>query len=339
MLNVNATNVNFLRKLQKQNHIQGLNVGGKRVTEEREFIKFEKIKHLGIEGNEEIFKTGELVVIQTKVDGSQANFWKDQNGILHIGRHRAELTKEEMDEKKRTGRIKWKAIPSIKEAFKYHKSIMNPDWIYFGESMQSHKVRYHHVPDFVGYDILDTKTREFLPWRDARREFIFLGLPFVHVYCEKPGKKLNLERLKALCKDSVYGEEESEGVVLKCDALRNRYGRAMRAKIVNPKFIEDKGKRKERPAEDKKDEIEITERYATESRIFKKIKELEDEGEEISLEAMRKLPTLVTEDILVEQISQIYHDYKKVNFKILRSLVAKRCLRELREYLESKTLL
>jgi hypothetical protein len=308
------------------------------IDESKFFIKFEKIKHLGIEGNEEIFHTSELVVVQTKLDGANSNFWVDGDG-LHFGRHKAELTKEEIVGKRKDGKYNWAFVEYIENAYEKHGTLINPDWRYFGESMNGHVVQYTDVPGFVGYDILDTTTGKFLPWGKARDEFILLGLPFVHVCYEVPGNELVLEDLKKLYKTSVYGAKEDEGIVLKCDALENRYGRALRTKIVNPKFKEDKGKRKNREPIDNKDEVEITERYATEARILKKILEFKDIGEKIDLDLMRKLPSIVAEDILEENIVTIYKEQKKVHFKTLRNYVGKRCIKVLKAHLESKILL
>lgn len=308
------------------------------IDENESFIKFEKIKHLGIEGNEEIFHTPELVVVQTKLDGAQFNFWVD-DGFLHYGRHKDELTEEEIVGKRRDGKSNWAAVEPVEHAYAKYSTLMNPDWRYFGESMNGHVVQYTDAPGFVGYDILDTTTGKFLPWRKARKEFMLLGLPFVHVHYEVQGSELVLEDLKRLYESSVYGAEQDEGIVLKCDALENRYGRALRTKIVNPKFQEDKGKKKNREPMDNKDEIEITERYATEARILKKILEFRDIGEKIDLSLMKKLPSIIAEDILEENIVAIYREQKKVHFKTLRNYVGKRCIKALKAHLESKILL
>lgn len=306
-------------------------------SEEEDFIKFEKIKHLGVEGNEEIFHTPELVVVQTKIDGAQFNFWVDDRG-LHLGRHGAELTKEEILGKRKNQQSNWKAVKPIEKAYMEHDTLINPDYRYFGESMNGHKVQYADVPDFVGYDILDIDTGKFLPWKEAKKEFEMLGLPFIHVYFEKPGNELILEDLKELYKTSVYGAEEDEGIVLKCDSLENRYGRALRTKIVNPHFTENKGKKKIK-IQDNKDEIEITEQFATKSRIEKRIFDFQDMGYTIDLSLMRELPNIITKDILVENIAEIYDNQKKVHFKTLRKYVGQRCIKVLKAYLESKTLL
>ena len=307
------------------------------IDEEKSFRKFEKIKHLGVEGNEEIFHTSELVVIQTKLDGGQFNFWKEEDG-LHLGRHGDELSEKEWSNKRKNGQSSWKAVEPIEKAYEEHKAIINPDWRYFGESMQSHNIHYTKAPGFVGYDILDTTTGKFLPWRQARKEFIFLGLPFIHIYYEMSGNELVLKDLKKLYETSIYGTEEDEGIVLKCDTKENRYGRALRTKIVNPKFQEKRGLKKVK-TQDNKDEIEIIQMYALDARIEKRIFDFQDLGREIDLSLMKELPNLITKDILVENIAEIYDNQKKIHFKTLRNYVGKRCIVVLKEYLESKILL
>lgn len=306
-------------------------------NEEVSFRKFEKIKHLGIEGNEEIFHTSELVVVQTKLDGGQFNFWVEEDG-LHLGRHGDELSEKEWSQKRRNGQSHWKAVEPIEKAYMEHDTLINPDYRYFGESMQSNNIHYDNVPDFVGYDILDITTGKFLPWKEAKKEFEMLELPFVHVHYEIPGNELVLEDLKELYKTSMYGAEEDEGVVLKCDALENRYGRALRTKIVNSKFQEKK-KLKKTNIKDNKDEIEISEMYALDARIEKRIFDFQDMGYKIDLSLMKELPSIITKDILVENIAEIYDNQKKVHFKTLRNYVGKRCFKVLTTHLESKTLL
>lgn len=303
--------------------------------EEVSFRKFEKIKHLGVEGNEEIFKTPELVVIQTKLDGGQFNFW-GKDGILHLGRHGGELTKEEIFGKRRDGKSNWAAVEPIECA--YNHCSLNPNYRYFGESMKSHKIQYTNVPGFVGYDILDITTGKYLPWKESKKEFTKLGLPFIHIHGEIPGNELVLEDLKKLYETSVYGTDEDEGIVLKCDALENRYGRALRTKIVNPKFQEKRGLKKVK-IQDNKDEIEITEMYALDARIEKRIFDFQDMGYNINLSLMTALPNIITKDILVENIAEIYDNQKKVHFKTLRKYVGQRCIKVLRAHLESKILI
>ena len=297
------------------------------------FVKYMKIKHLGSPEIKGLLGEPGKVVIQEKVDGSNVAFYVEGD-IIHFSRRTSNMTDSEIIEKKKDKTTKWKFIEPVLNAFKDHPYAFNSKLYYFGESMQKHVVAYDNIPGFVGFDVLDLETHEFLYWKDARAEFELLGLPFIHVYEEKEATEVTINFLKELMKKSAYRDGQAEGVVIKRYDFKNYYGRLVFGKLVGEGFYEAK----ERPGNDKvlhsKDEIKIANYYATPARIEKRIFNLIDEGHILDMSMMKILFKEVTSDILEENILDIYTDYKVVDFKRLDSLVSKKCVKVLRNVME-----
>jgi len=294
------------------------------------FKEYPKIKYLGTTETQGIFNAPGNVVIQTKVDGANFSFWID-GGILHFGKHHSDLTDSEILATSKKGRLKsWNGVEPVMRAWKNCRPSFNDDLIYYGESMQRHKIQYgDKMPGFIGYDVLNITTGRFLEWRIAKQMFALIGLPFIRTYGELPADEINIEHLEGLYKSSFYYNGPDEGIVIKRYDRLNKYGRSLFAKIVNDEFKENR-----RPPEQERpetgDEIEIANYYATPARIEKQIYKLHDDGAEIDMPMMRTLFKNVVMDILEENIRDIYTYHKSINFKTLERLVSKKCLEVLK---------
>ena len=267
-----------------------------------------------------------------KVDGANFSFYVE-NDILYFCSHNQNLT--DSDQIAKTGIPKgWKGITPILESWKHDPTMFNPDLYYYGESMQKHTISYDNIPDFVGFDILDINDDKFLDWNTVKRLFEKLGLEFIHVICElDTNKEITIDYLKFLYQKSAYKGGLAEGIVIK------QYDTQLMAKIVDDEFKE-KNRKVFGDSESKKEKLsneqKILDVYGTPARIKKIIHKLHDEGNEIEMQMMQILFNRVVEDILEEEIIEIYHNYSGINFKILNNLVSKRCVSILKQVIMSK---
>ena len=284
------------------------------------FIKYPKIRILGDRSNEGILTSPGKIVITEKVDGGNFGFYIEDN-ILHFCSHNQNLTDSEQIEK--TGIPKnWKAIEPVMKSWENDPTQFDESFYYYGESLQKHTIKYNDdIPGFIGFDIFDMRYDEFISYEFIKPIFEKMGLEFINVICElETDKEITIDYLKSLYQKSAYKEGSAEGIVIK------NYDKQLFAKIVDDKFKEQNrkvfghGEIKKSTNEDK-----IVETYATSGRIEKIIHKLHDEGNEIEMPMMKILFNKVVEDILTEEIIEIYHTYSMIDFKLLNKLVSKKC--------------
>ena len=121
--------------------------------------------------------------------------------------------------------------------------------------------------------------------------------------------------------NSNYRDGKGEGVVIKS------YENNMYAKIHDDSFNEIKTIKK--PLVDMSTEMEIVEIYATDARIRKFIYEMRDDGFEFGMEMMKDLMKNVAEDILEEEILEIYKSYEIINIRKFNRLIGRKCAKVL----------
>lgn len=108
------------------------------------------------------FSIGEQIVVETKIDGSNASFTYDpENGVKAFSR-KTELT----------------ATNNLRGFYEYVMSLnselikditQNGRYIIFGEWLQSHAVKYPEdmYGKFYMFDVYDTQTQQYLPFKEA----------------------------------------------------------------------------------------------------------------------------------------------------------------------------
>ena len=284
------------------------------------FIKYPKIKNLGTDETYGIFDS--TCVIQEKVDGANFHFWLDEGNLVFGSRNKS------MEDKKDPKG--WSGMVPVLSSFNDNPELFNQNYQYYGESMQKHTIAYSKIPNFVGYDIWDKKTEQFLDWKIVRDEFTKLNLPFIHVHFERDGSEITVEELNECIKNSAYKEGESEGIVIK------NYDRQTFAKIVTDSFKEKNRqvfKGNSSPPKEGNSTIIIASTYSTDARIEKTIHKLIDEGNKLDMSMIPILFNAVAEDMFEENAVEIYHTFDKIDFKHLRGIVAKKCVSVLKRVL------
>ena len=288
--------------------------------------KYIKIKALGSEETDGVFDG--MCVVQSKVDGGNFSFFIEDNKLIVASHNgvRDNLTSKE-----------WKALLPVTEACYNNLEKINPNYQFYGESMQKHTLEY---PDdmfgFIGYDIWDSKNESFLNWRDAKGEFESIGLPFIHVHFERNGSEITIENLEECINHSNYRDGPDEGIVIKNYDRLNKCSNPLFAKIVTDDFKEQNRtvfKGTNQPPKEGNSTIIIAFTYSTDARIEKTIHKLVDEGTVLEMGMIPVLFNAVAEDIFEENAVEIYHTFDKIDFKHLRGIIAKKCVPVLKRVL------
>lgn len=292
-------------------------------------IEYTHIKHIGSDEIKELLTVSDLAVVETKVDGAQARtvYDKESNNLI-FGSRKQELT---------TNTKNWIFIDAMKKAFLEHPDAFVPNIQYCSESLQPHTIKYKNIPPTIGYDCIDLTTGEYLPWRESKKRFEDIGIPFIHVYTEKPANELSIEELMSYVNTPIYHDSNEEGVVVKIYSRKNRFGRVLFGKIVTDEFKEQNrkvfGEHDSVPKTPIESEILISNEYMTTARFNKAIHLFKAVGTPINMQLMPTLFKYVVDDILSEHILDISKTYESITFKRFNNIVAKTCASMLKEYL------
>lgn len=282
-----------------------------------EFHKYKKIKKLGDEENEDIFKdANDLIYIQEKVDGGNFRFYINTDGELIFG-SRGQVIEEENKDKKNFMRC----LNHVRDTLKDRDLNDFKGMIFYGECMIKHTIGYdwENTPSFLGFDILK-ENGEFVHNDDMYAIYDSLGLDTVPLIKTMIAGDIKEFTNKDVPKSKFYGGQ-AEGVVLK-NSTKQIY-----AKYVRDAFKE---KNKEEFGMCKKhtetDEDYFTAVYCTNARIEKIVWKLTDDGSKLHLSMMPLLIKAVYKDIWEENWNEITSTKQKtVNFDKLKRAFTRRC--------------
>lgn len=244
------------------------------------------------------------VIVEEKIDGSQFNFLKTNNG-LEIHSHRQKLIPE--------------AAHMFQEGVDYLLEIqdkLHPGWVYRGEYLKKPKqnsINYDRIPNnhVMIFDI-DRADQDYLPYDEKVEEAKRLGFEAVPKLLEG---KLSFEDFEALLeRTSVLGGAKIEGVVIKNYSRFGKDGKALMGKYVSEKFRE-LSRHTERIRNPGAGDIKLKlgERYRTEARWEKALIHLREDGKITGeLKDIGLLVKEVPRDILEEceeEIKQTLFDW------------------------------
>ena len=198
-------------------------------------------KYLDIERCKEsyasTFEVGEPIVIQVKIDGSNASIAYDSktNSLVAFSRRQA---LNEMN----TLNGFWNYVQSLD--VKAFAEILGDRYIIFGEWLVPHSVKYPEdmYKKFYMFDVWDRETEQYLTQEDSLAIFDRLKyyIPnYVHTIYNGPF--ISWEHTLAFLKENIYGEAPCmEGIVIKRqDKLWSKSSRLpYYVKVVNEKFSE-----------------------------------------------------------------------------------------------------
>lgn len=288
----------------------------------------------------ETFNVGEKIVIQEKIDGSNASIrYDEESGTLKAFSRRLELNSEN------TLNGFWDYVQSLNTiAF---KEVLGSRYIIFGEWMGAkHAIKYPEdvYGKFWMFDVWDTQTEQYLPYEETRAFYGRL------IACGNKGKKFNFvpvfyvgkfesweKAMELVGKTEVGAEPSGEGIVIKRqDYLDSKSSRLpFYVKIVSEQFSEVHKSRKQKaidPAAIAKKEanIALAATIVTQQRVQKMLYKFIEDGllpqdwDEHNLKDISKiLPNAIYRDCVKEESETVQQveDFGKVAAKLSMSIV------------------
>ena len=288
----------------------------------------------------ETFNVGENIVIQEKIDGSNASIcYDEESGTLKAFSRRLELNSEN------TLNGFWDYVQSLSVA--RFKEVLGSRYIIFGEWMGAkHAIKYPEdvYGKFWMFDVWDTQTEQYLPYEETRgfyerllgydngqNKFKFVPVFYIGKF-ESWGKAMEL-----IGKTEVGAEPAGEGIILKRqDCLDSKSSRLpFYVKIVSEQFSEVHKSRKQKaidPAAIAKKEanIALAATIVTPQRVQKMLYKFIEDGllpqdwDEHNLKDVSKiLPVAIYEDCVKEESETVQQveDFGKVAAKLSMSIV------------------
>ena len=312
-----------------------------------DFKKYPKIYRLGNEENKDIFSdSDDIIIIQEKIDGANFRFMIKDRQIIFGSR--SQYLQSDKDHQYSKNFIR--CIAHVQEKWDICKEIKKnrPGFdfegcIFYGECCVKHSMQYDwdKIPPFLGFDIFN-EGEGFLEYEECKKMFLELELQMVPLIEKiKVGELIKKKFDDSLVPISAYAIEGgtsetklAEGVVFK------NYKKQMMAKYVRDKFKELNSKVFGKKP--KKGQInnnsELIWKYCTNARIDKMIFKFIDDGHSLDMKMMSLLPRAILKDIYEEYGYDIYMSTWSINFKSLRSSVAKRCAEVLKQVIINNNL-
>jgi hypothetical protein len=288
----------------------------------------------------ETFNVGENIVIQEKIDGSNASIrYDEESGTLKAFSRRLELNSEN------TLNGFWDYVQSLNTiAF---KEVLGSRYIVFGEWMGAkHAIKYPEdvYGKFWMFDVWDTQTEQYLPYEETRAFYGRL------IACGNKEKKFNFvpvfyigkfesweKAMELVGKTEVGAEPSGEGIVIKRqDCLDSKSSRLpFYVKIVSEQFSEVHKSKKQKaidPAAIAKKEanIALAATIVTQQRVQKMLYKFIEDGllpqdwDEHNLKDISKiLPNAIYKDCIKEESETVQQveDFGKVAAKLSMSIV------------------
>lgn len=288
----------------------------------------------------ETFNVGEDIVIQEKIDGSNASIrYDEESGTLKAFSRRLELNSEN------TLNGFWDYVQSLNTiAF---KEVLGSRYIVFGEWMGAkHAIKYPEnvYGKFWMFDVWDTQTEQYLPYEETRSFYDKL------IACGNEGNKFNFvpvfyigkfeswEKTSELVgRTEVGAEPTGEGIIIKRqNCLDSKSSRLpFYVKIVSEQFSEVHKSKKQKAIDPeaiakKEANLALAATIVTPQRVQKMIYKFIEDGllpqdwDEHNLKDISKiLPNAIYKDCVKEENETVQQveDFGKVAAKLSMSIV------------------
>lgn len=224
------------------------------------------------------FEPGDHIVIQIKIDGSNASVRYDpETGKLAAFSRKQQIVRtKDVD-----ATSKFLDYVDTLDAEKFQKY---PDYVFFGEWMTRHRVPYpeKYLNIWIMYDVYDLKADGYLPQKQVKALAAEVGVPYIHVLYDGPF--VDWDHCRSFMRITKYTDGDcEEGIIVKnMSKLNNPDSRApFVLKIVNEKFSEMKAQKAPITSEQeaaKKMAFATVERMVTRERVEKELYKMRDEG-------------------------------------------------------------
>lgn len=287
----------------------------------KEIKKYTDVVRYGKSGTEDVLKKGDHITITEKMDGANASFRIDETNPLGVSCY---SRNKPLDAENNLGGFYEWVLNNIVPI----KDKLNPNYIYYGEWMNPHKVKYKEdvYKNFYMFSIWDSY--KYLHDDIVKFEAKELNIKTVDYFYE--GEFINYDHLMSFVgkSDLTLEPNTGEGIVIKNVSYFDKYNRQCFVKLVSDKFTEVK-KQKVSKADKSMIEgyVELIS-VLTQARVDKILYKVVDEGiisdEDICIENIGNILKitngLVYEDILKEE-SDIIGSFDQKN---IRKLIGKK---------------
>jgi hypothetical protein len=282
------------------------------------FKEYPKIHRLGKEEVDDILIGN--VLVQEKVDGANISIWWDNDSsLVKCGTRTRELPLDD-------------SFNGFQEAVRSNKMLL--DWVeahpelrLYGEWLVKHTITY---PDdayrkIYLFDVLNEDAETYLPQYEVAHISELLGVEYPKLFTPAP-IEVTLDRIKEWVGKSFIGAN-GEGVVIKNEGFKNKFGDLVYAKVVHERFKESNaivfgGNNKNSEAYN---EMYIINKYATLGRVQKIMQKLQNITEKrLDMEHTSQVAGACYHDMLTEEIWDIQKKIHQVDFKRLQRLSMKK---------------
>lgn len=298
--------------------------------EQKKYIDIERCK----QRYAETFKVGEQIVVQVKIDGSNASIAYDEN----INSLVAFSRRQELSEKNNLNGF-WNFVQTLDVSI--FKEILGNRYIIFGEWLTPHAVKYPQqmYNKFYMFDVWDKVAEEYLPQEKSFSIFKKLQ-PYITEYVNTlySGDFISWDALLNLLKENTYGESPCmEGIVIKRqNCLDSKSSRLpFYVKIVSEQFSEVHKSKKQKAIDPeaiakKEANLALAATIVTPQRVQKMIYKFIEDGllpqdwDEHNLKDISKiLPNAIYRDCVKEESETVQQveDFGKVAAKLSMSIV------------------
>ena len=298
--------------------------------EQKKYIDIERCK----QRYAETFKVGEQIVVQVKIDGSNASIAYDEN----INSLVAFSRRQELSEKNNLNGF-WNFVQTLDVSI--FKEILGNRYIIFGEWLTPHAVKYPQqmYNKFYMFDVWDKVAEEYLPQEKSFSIFKKLQ-PYITEYVNTlySGDFISWDALLNLLKENTYGESPCmEGIVIKRqNCLDSKSSRLpFYVKIVSEQFSEVHKSKKQKAIDPeaiakKEANLALAATIVTPQRVQKMIYKFIEDGllpqdwDEHNLKDISKiLPNAIYKDCVKEENETVQQveDFEKVAAKLSMSIV------------------
>ena len=295
-------------------------------------MQYKSYQHIEKLGNKEVegILKGKCS-IQPKIDGTNGVVWLGDDGIIHAGSRRRDLTLDNDNAGFYNTVIK---DDNIRKYLLDHK-----DHYLYGEWLVPHTIRYYHPESWKHFYVFDifSYDRGYIPYDEYSKELDKYGISYIPeiISIDNP----TMEDLTKYLKETKYlipEDKMSEGIIIKNYEYRNQYGRCTYAKIVAEEFFNTKSllRMKNHEAKDKTSEKDIVTTMLSEPLIRKEFAKIKLAYPDIRRQELigRTLNTIFHVFIHEELLDYIEKKKPLINFYYLK----KECDERIKEVLRSE---
>lgn len=238
--------------------------------------------------------------IQPKIDGTNGVVWLGDDGIIHAGSRKRDLTLDNDNADFYNSIIKDENVAS------YLKD--HPDHYLYGEWLVPHTIKYYDPSAWKHFYVFDVYTAEkgYLPYDIYSKELTSYGIRFIpEIACLTDPTMEDLTRCLKKCKYLIPEDKMGEGIIIKNYGYKNPYGRCTFAKIVAEEFFDTKAKlrTKNHEVKDMVTENDIVDRLLSEPLIRKEFVKIQLEHGDAK-----------KQEIIGRTLSNIYHVFLNEEF-------------------------